>query len=94
MRSSTTRRIRSGGSASIGAVLGVSTRPGLITLARMPYGPPSTTSCRVRAITPPLAALCAFCGMNSTPRSAAIEPTLMIEPPPYAFRCGQAARTV
>ena len=30
--------------------------------------------------------------MNSTPRMAAIEPTLMIEPPPRAIRCGQAAR--
>ena len=45
-------------------------------------------------MTPPFAVECAFCGMNSTPRSAAIEPTLMIEPPPCAFRCGHAARTV
>ena len=45
-------------------------------------------------MTPPFAVECAFCGMNSTPRIAAIEPTLMIEPPPCALRCGHAARTV
>ena len=41
---------------------------------------------------PALAALCAFCAVNSTPRMAAMDPTLMIDPPPRATRCGQAAR--
>ena len=65
---------------------------GLTALTRMRCGPPSVTSCRVSASTPPLAAPCAFCGMKAAPRVAEIEAMLTIEPPPRATRCGQTSR--
>ena len=86
------RRNSSGGLEITGSVAGVWISPGLIVLARIRCLPPSATNCRVSAAQPALAALCAFCSTNSTPRIAAIEPTLMIDPPPRAIRCGQAAR--
>ncbi len=69
----------------------VAIRPGLMVLARMPTGPPSTAMCTVRATTPALAAPCAPIGMSSA-RNAITEAVLTIAPPPRATRCGHAAR--
>ena len=54
--------------------------PGVTQLARMPLGPPSTASCRVKAITPPLPAACATLVL-AEPRSPAVDAVLTMLPP-------------
>ena len=71
-------RLARPGPCSSGAVCGVSVIAGLTALTRMRCGPPSTTRWLVSASTPPLAAPCAFCGMNQAPREPEIEPMLTI----------------
>jgi hypothetical protein len=79
------------GSRSNGSNMSLEMRPGLIQLARMPSGPPSSARWAVNPITPAFAAPWAAIGM-SLPRQPMIDPVLMMEPPPRAMRCGQAAR--
>src|ERR1700677_16836 len=64
-----------------------------MALARMPCSPPAAHRCLVMARTPPLAEPCGTWPTNRAPSRAAIEATLMTEPPPRFSSSGHADRT-
>ena len=86
-------RLRARGRCDRGSprVIGVSVRPGAMTLTRMPRGASSRARLRATACTP---AFAATYGSIPTPGRTAVDEPVASSTPPSGTRCGIAARNV